>query len=60
MSAAAHLAQLNIGRFLHPTDDPRMDGFMKNLDRVNALAERSERPVRHLADRSGDALAEAE
>ncbi len=36
-----HLAELNIGKFKHPTSDPRMAGFMENLDRVNALAERS-------------------
>ncbi len=38
----SHIAQLNIGRFRYPTDDPRMAGFMRNLDRINALAERSE------------------
>src|ERR1700727_2880649 len=37
-----HIAQLNIGRFRYPTDDPRMAAFMTNLDRINALAERSE------------------
>ena len=37
-----HLAELNIGRFKYPTTDARMAGFMDNLDRVNALAERSE------------------
>ncbi len=36
-----HLAELNIGKFKHPTSDPRMVDFMNNLDRVNALAERS-------------------
>lgn len=36
-----HLAQLNIGRILYPTDDPRMSGFMDNLDPINALAEES-------------------
>ena len=36
---ATHIAQLNIGRFRFPTDDPRMAGFMDNLDRVNAIAE---------------------
>jgi Domain of unknown function (DUF3291) len=36
-----HLAELNIGKFRFPTSDPRMAGFMDNLDRVNALAERS-------------------
>ena len=37
-----HLAELNIGKFKHPTSDPRMADFMNNLDRVNTLAERSE------------------
>ncbi|CAN5520464.1 DUF3291 domain-containing protein [soil metagenome] len=37
-----HLAQLNIGKFKYPTSDPRMAEFMNNLDRVNALAERSQ------------------
>ena len=36
-----HLAELNVGRFRYPTSDPRMAEFMDNLDRVNALAERS-------------------
>ncbi len=36
-----HLAELNIGKFKYPTTDPRMAGFMDNLDCVNALAERS-------------------
>jgi Domain of unknown function (DUF3291) len=36
-----HLAELNIGKFKYPTTDVRMAGFMDNLDRVNALAERS-------------------
>ncbi len=36
-----HLAELNIGKFKYPTSDPRMAEFMNNLDRVNALAERS-------------------
>ncbi|NJM29095.1 MAG: DUF3291 domain-containing protein [Rhizobiales bacterium] len=36
-----HLAELNIGKFKYPTSDPRMAEFMENLDRVNAIAERS-------------------
>jgi hypothetical protein len=36
-----HLAEVNIGKFKYPTTDPRMAEFMDNLDRVNALAERS-------------------
>ena len=39
--SATHIAQLNIGRFRYPTEDPRMAEFMGNLDRINALAERS-------------------
>src|SRR5579871_1826443 len=52
-----HLAQLNIGRFRFPTDDPRMSGFMDNLDRVNAIAERSEGFVWRLKDESNNATA---
>ena len=52
-----HLAQLNIGRFRHPTDDPRMAGFMDNLDRINAIAERSEGFVWRLKDDSNNATA---
>ena len=37
-----HLAELNIGKFKYPTTDVRMAGFMDNLDRINALAERAE------------------
>ena len=36
-----HLAELNIGVFRHPLDDPRMAEFVDNLDRINGLAERS-------------------
>ena len=35
-----HLAELNIGRLLAPTDDPRVAEFMDNLDRINGLAKR--------------------
>jgi Domain of unknown function (DUF3291) len=37
-----HLAELNIGKFKYPTTDVRMAGFMDNLDRINALADRAE------------------
>ena len=37
-----HLAELNIAKFKYPTSDVRMADFMNNLDRINALAERSE------------------
>lgn len=34
------LAQLNIGRLVAPTDDPRVAEFMSNLDRINGLGKR--------------------
>jgi Domain of unknown function (DUF3291) len=53
----SHIAQLNIGRFRYPTDDPRMAAFISNLDRINALAERSEGFVWRLKDESNNATA---
>jgi hypothetical protein len=57
VSANDHVAQLNIGRFRFATDDPRMSGFMDNLDRINAIAERSEGFVWRLKDESNNATA---
>jgi len=34
------LAELNIGRLLAPTDDPRVKEFMDNLDRINGMGKR--------------------
>lgn len=51
------LAQINIGRILHPLDDPRMAGFADNLAAVNALAEASPGFVWRLKDESGNATA---
>lgn len=39
-SVRYQLAELNIGRLLAPTDDPRVAEFMANLDRVNGLGKR--------------------
>jgi hypothetical protein len=36
-----HLAQVNVGRLLHPQDAPEVADFMNGLDQINALAERS-------------------
>lgn len=44
------IAELNIGRIRWPIDDPRMAGFADNLDRVNAIAERSPGFVWRLKD----------
>ncbi|AZQ68057.1 DUF3291 domain-containing protein [Silicimonas algicola] len=35
-----HLAELNVGRLVAPTGDPRVADFMANLDRVNGLGKR--------------------
>jgi hypothetical protein len=45
-----HIAELNIARLLHPIEDPRVAGFADNLDRVNAMAERSAGFVWRLKD----------
>ncbi|MEM9320574.1 MAG: DUF3291 domain-containing protein [Pseudomonadota bacterium] len=49
------LAELNVGYAAHPLDDPRMADFMNNLDRINALAERSPGFVWRLQSGSGNA-----
>lgn len=38
--AGYHLAELNVGRLLAPTDDPRVADFMNALDQVNGLGKR--------------------
>jgi Domain of unknown function (DUF3291) len=48
-----HLAELNIGRLLHPLADPRMADFADNLERV--IADRSEGFVWRLKGDSGNA-----
>ena len=35
-----HLAELNVGRLVAPTDDPRVAEFMGNLDRINGMGKR--------------------
>lgn len=35
------LAQLNIARLLHPIESPQLQGFVDNLDRINAVADAS-------------------
>jgi len=54
-STVHHVAQLNIGRFRYETDDPRMADFMNNLERINALAERSPGFVWRYTDATGNA-----
>jgi hypothetical protein len=35
-----HLAELNVGRLVAPTDDPRVAEFMAALDKVNGMGKR--------------------
>ena len=55
--ARFHLAQVNIGRFRAPIDDPIMDGFRNALDPVNALADASPGFVWRLQTEDGNATA---
>jgi len=50
-----HLAQINIGRLVAPLEDPRIAGFLAQLDGINALAERSPGFVWRLQSDSGNA-----
>ncbi len=50
-----HLAQMNVGTILYDLADPRMKGFIDNLERINALAEASLGFVWRLQDEAGDA-----
>jgi Domain of unknown function (DUF3291) len=52
-----HLAQVNIGRFRAPIDDPIMEGFRSQLDPINALADRSAGFVWRLQTEDGNATA---
>jgi hypothetical protein len=50
-----HLAQINIGRLLHPKGDPRVAEFIDNLAMVNGAAARMPGFVWQLTDNSGNA-----
>jgi hypothetical protein len=49
------LAELNVGRTRHDLDAPEMAGFMDNLDRVNAIADRAPGFVWRMQDEAGNA-----
>ncbi|MFY9314802.1 MAG: DUF3291 domain-containing protein [Burkholderiales bacterium] len=55
--SAYELAQLNIGAIRGPIDSPVMAGFVANLDRINALAERTPGFVWRLQTEEGNATA---
>jgi len=50
-----HLAQINIGRLVAPIDDPRIAGFVAQLDPINLLAEASPGFIWRLKSDSGNA-----
>lgn len=52
-----HLAQLNIGRLVAPTDDPVVAPFMEALDEINAVADASPGFVWRLQTDEGNATA---
>jgi len=52
---AFHLAQLNIGRVLHPLDHPQMKEFLDGLAPINAVADRSPGFVWRLQTGEGNA-----
>lgn len=52
---AYHLAQINIARLIAPIDDPRIAGFVAELDPVNALADAAPGFVWRLQSASGNA-----
>ena len=52
-----HLAQVNIGRFRAPIDDPIMKGFRDLLDPINALADCTPGFVWRLQTEDGNATA---
>ena len=50
-----HLAQLNIGYPNYDLDDPRMAGFMDNIDRINGLGQKMPGFVWMLTEETGGA-----
>ena len=50
-----HLAQINIGRLIAPIDDPKIAGFVAQLEPINALADGSPGFVWRLKSDSGNA-----
>jgi heme-degrading monooxygenase HmoA len=50
-----HVAQLNIARLLAPIESPKLSGFVRRLDEVNAVADRAPGFVWRLQSESGNA-----
>ena len=56
--AAWHLAQFNIAKTRYPVEDPRMSGFVDNLDRINELGDTSPGWVWRYSTDSGNSMDE--
>lgn len=52
-----HLAQVNVGRFVAPPGDPRVQPFMAALDQINAIADAHPGFLWRLQDDTGNATA---
>jgi hypothetical protein len=50
-----HLAQINIARLIAPLDDPKIAGFVSQLEPINAVADRAPGFVWRLKSESGNA-----
>jgi hypothetical protein len=50
-----HIAQINIGRLVAPIEDPRIAGFVAQLDPINSLADTTPGFVWRLQSSSGNA-----
>lgn len=50
-----HLAQINIAKLLEPIDSPLLEDFVRDLDRVNEIAEKSKGFVWRLKEDNGNA-----
>jgi len=57
MAEEFHIAELNVAAGKYDQDDPRFADFINNLDRVNAVAERSKGFVWRMKDDGGNAMA---
>ncbi|WP_298815354.1 DUF3291 domain-containing protein [uncultured Roseibium sp.] len=52
-----NIAELNVARLKHDINDPRISDFVRNLNRINFAAERSEGFVWRLKDEAGSSVA---
>lgn len=51
-----YLAQFNVARLRYPLDDPRMEDFVNNVDKIHRMADRIGGLIYRLKDESGTAM----